>query len=380
MVRKRNVSSHDEIVFGAIELSKAKWLLAVQMSDLEQPSIYQLTGGDVDALIERLEAVEAQHRKRTGRTLRIVVCYEAGYDGFWLWRVLQARGITCHVIDAASIEINRRRRRPKTDRIDAAKLVRVLRTWYRGEREVCSMVRVPTCEEEDLRRSHRERCRLVSEQTAHVNRIKGLLFAYGIRNLGCRCDRLVLDGLMTGDGRPLPERLKAEITREMVRLKQVQAQIAEVEKERDTVEASSAESEPKRHRLLELRGIGPALASILTREVYYRAFENRRQVASYIGVTPSPYSSGQTERNSGISKAGNRLARYIMIEAAWLWLRHQPQSALSRWYALRTEGHTGRVRRIMLVGLARKLAVALWRYVETGLVPHGAITKAVTAK
>ncbi len=324
--------------------------------------------------------MRAQHRKRTGRKLRIVVCYEAGYDGFWLWRVLQARGITCHVIDAASIEVNRRRRRPKTDRIDAAKLVRVLMTWYRGEREVCSMVRVPTCEEEDLRRSHRERCRLIAEQTAHVNRIKGLLFAYGIRDLGCRCDRLVLDGLVTGDGRPLPERLKAEISREMIRLKLVQAQIGEVEKERDHAPSECAESEEKRYRLLELRGIGPTLASILTREIYYRSFDNRRQVASYIGVTPSPYSSGQTERSPGISKAGNRFARYIMIEAAWLWLRHQPQSALSRWYAQRTDGHTGRVRRIMVVGLARKLAVALWRYVETGLVPLGAIAKPSVAK
>jgi transposase len=344
------------------------------MTDLEQPSLHHIKGGDTAALLARLDTAREQHQKRTGKALRIIICYEAGYDGFWLWRVLEDRGITCRVLDAASIDVNRRRRRPKTDRIDAAKLVRTLITWCRGERDICSIVRVPTRAEEDIRHSHRERRRLVGEQTAHNNRIKGLLFAYGIRNLGCRCDRLQVDGLMTGDGHPLPDRIKAEVKREIVRLKMVQAQIAEVEKERDTAPDVSSPSEIQRHRLLALRGIGPTLAAILAREIYYRNFQNRRQVASYIGLTPSPYSSGDSERCSGISKTGNSFARYIMVEAAWLWLRHQPQSALSRWYAQRTSGQAGRMRRIMLIALARKLAIALWRFVEKSQLPDGAIT------
>jgi transposase len=355
------------------------WLLALQMTDIEQPNLYRLKGGDVDALVDKLELAQEQHQKRTGRKLHVAVCYEAGHDGFWLQRVLDACGVTCHVLDAASIEVNRRRRRPKTDRIDAAKLVRVLLTWYRGERDVCAMVRVPTRDEEDLRRSHRERRRLIGEQTAHINRIKGLLFAYGIRDLGCGCDRLRLDELVTGDNRPMPARLKAELAREIVRLKLVKDQIAAVEKERDFAATPCESSEQKRHKLLGLRGMGPTLPAILVREVYYRGFNNRRQVASDIGLCPSPYSSGESERSSGISKTGNTLARYIMVEAAWLWLRHQPAGELSLWYAKRTNGNTGRMRRIMLCALARKLAVALWRYLETGLVPTGATLKAGAA-
>lgn len=379
MSTKPTDTAPDSFLFGAIELSKATWLVALQTTDLGQPSLHHIKGGDTDALIARLELTCKQHRKRTGRPLDIAVCYEAGYDGFWLCRVLEERGITCHVLDAASIEVNRRRRRPKTDRLDATKLVRVLMAWYRGERHVCSMVRVPSRDEEDLRRSHRERRRLVAEQIAHVNRIKGLLFAYGVRKLGCRCDRLVLDSLVTGDGRPLPTRLKAEVAREIGRFKLVRAQIAEVEAERDLGPTPCADSEAKRLRLLKLRGIGPTVAAILAREIFYRSFDNRRQVASYIGVAPSPYASGESERCPGISKAGNTFARYIMIEVAWLWLKHQPQSGLSRWYAQRTGGHSGRMRRIMLVAMARKLAVALWRYLEVGLVPDAAVCKEAAA-
>lgn len=379
MPNDRMDTSLDNTLFGAIELSKATWLVALQMADLEQPSLYRLKGGVVDSLVDKLELVQEQHHKRTGRKPRIVVCYEAGYDGFWIHRTLEECGITCQIMDAASIEVNRRRRRPKTDRLDAAKLVRVLMTWHRGERDVCAMVRVPTRDEEDLRRSHRERRRLIGEQTAHTNRIKGLLFAYGIRDFGCRCDRLKLDGLVTGDGRPMPTRLKSELLREIGRLKMVREQIAAVEKERDCAPTPCASSEQKRHKLLALRGIGPTLAAIMSREIYYRGFENRRQVASYIGLTPNPYSSGESERSHGISKTGNTFARYIMIETAWLWLKHQPNSALSLWYNQRTHGIAGRLRRIMIVALARKLAVALWRYLEKGLVPTGAIQKVAGA-
>lgn len=365
-------------IFAALELSKSSWLLAIHSSDRSQPSMYHIKGGDVDGLLAQLSRAREQHEARRGQSSTVAICYEAGYDGLWLARLLNERGIRCFVIDAASLEVNRRIRRPKTDRIDAAKLVRTLMAWCRGERDVCSMVHIPTRDEEDLRRSHRERRRLIRERTAHVNRIKGLLFAYGIRDLHVkrRYDKIVLDELQTGDGRPLPPRLRSEIKREIARLMLVQEQIAEVEKERDCAPTTCQQSEARRKRLIDLRGVGPTLAAILTREVFYRAFDNRRQVASYVGLSPSPHDSGQSEICRGISKSGNSHARSVMIEAAWVWLRHQPRSELSRWYERRTHGHTGRIRRIMVVALARKLTVALWRYLERGIVPAGAICSA----
>jgi transposase len=239
------------------------------------------------------------------------------------------------------------------------------------------MVVIPSVEEEDLRRTHRERDRLVRERTAHINRIKGLLFGQGIRRINVKSSYKTLTPaeLVTGDGRPLPERLGREITREIERLAQVQAQIVEVEHERDKAPTPCVATERKRHQLLCLKGVGPALSSTLTREVYYRQFVNRRQVASYIGIAPSAYDSGDGHRSQGISKAGNRLARVAMIEAAWLWVRHQPDSALTQWFHHRTQGQKGRIRRVMIVALARKLAIAFWRYLETGLIPEGAVVK-----
>ena len=229
----------------------------------------------------------------------------------------------------------------------------------------------------DLRRSHRERNRLVRERTAHINRIKGLLFGQGIRgiNVKARYKSLQPAALVTGDGRDLPERLAREITREIERLALVQMQIAAIERERDKAPTPCVATERKRHDLMRLKGLGPALSSTLTREVYYRRFVNRRQIASYIGIAPSPYDSGAGHRSQGISKAGNRLARVAMVEAAWLWVRHQPDSALTRWFHDRTQGQKGRIRCVMIVALARKLAIALWRYLETGLIPEGAVVK-----
>jgi transposase len=316
--------------------------------------------------------------KLTGQTSTVTLCYEAGYDGFWLARFLEQRGLECLVMEPASLQVNRRARRVKTDRIDVENILHTLIAWSRGERHVCSMVVIPSIDEEDLRRSHRERDRLIRERTAHINRIKGLLFGQGIRgiNVKSRYQTLTPAALVTGDGRPLPERLGREITREIERLALVQVQIAEIEHERDKTPTSCEVTERKRHQLLCLKGMGPALSSTLTREVYYRRFANRRQVASYIGITPSAYDSGEGHRSQGISKAGNRLARVAIVEAAWLWLRHQPDSALSQWFHERTQGQKGHIRRVMIVALARKLAIALWRYLETGLIPEGASLKA----
>jgi transposase len=320
----------------------------------------------------KLGAARERVAKVTGQTPTVTLCYEAGYDGFWLARFLEQRGIECLVMEPASLQVNRRARRVKTDRIDVESLLHTVIAWCRRERHVCSMVVIPSVEEEDVRRSHRERDRLVRERTAHINRIKGLLFGQGIQDY----KTLAPAALVTGDGRPLPERLGREITREIARLAQVQVQIAEIERERDLASTSCAATERKRHDLLRLKGIGPTFSAILAREVYYRRFANRRQVASYIGLAPSPYDSGEGRHSQGISKAGNSMARYSLIQAAWLWIRHQPNSALTQWFHHRTEGQGKRVRCIMIVAMARKLAIALWRYVELGLIPEGATLSA----
>ncbi len=365
-------------IYAALELSKNSWLLAIQVPGRDNPSLHPITGGDAEGLVAKLDAARERVAKVTGQTPTVTLCYEAGYDGFWLARFLEQRGIECLVMEPASLQVNRRARRVKTDRIDVERILHTLIAWCRGERHACSMVVLPSVDEEDLRRSHRERDRLIRERTAHINRIKGLLFGQGIRgiNVKSRYKTLKPAALVTGDGRPLPERLGREITREIERLALVQAQLVEIEHERDKAPTSCEATERKRHQLLCLKGMGPALSSTLTREVYYRQFANRRQVASYIGITPSAYDSGDGHRSQGISKAGNRLARVAMVEAAWLWLRHQPDSALTQWFHDRTQGQKGRIRRVMIVALARKLAIALWRYLETGLIPEGASLKA----
>ncbi len=368
---------NEQTIHAALELSKNSWLLAIQVPGRDRPSLHPIKGGDAEGLVAKLDAARDRVAKVTGQTPKVTLCYEAGYDGFWLARFLEQRGIECLVMEPASLRVTRRARRVKTDRIDVESILHTLIAWCRGERHVCSMVVIPSVAEEDLRRSHRERDRLVRERTAHINRIKGLLFGQGIRgiNVKARYKTLVPAKLVTGDGRPLPERLGREITREIERLAQLQAQIVEIEHERDTAPTPCVATERKRHQLLRLKGLGPALSSTLTREVYYRRFANRRQVASYIGIAPSAYDSGDGHRSQGISKAGNRLARVAMVEAAWLWLRHQPDSALSLWFHERTQGQKGRIRRVMIVALARKLAIALWRYLETGLIPEGAVVK-----
>ena len=377
MTRFPAATSDEHTLYAALELSKNSWLLAIQSPGRDNPSLHPIRGGDADGLVAKLDAARKRLAKVSGRVPKVILCYEAGYDGFWLARFLEPHGIDCRVMDPASLQVDRRARRVKTDRIDVENILHTLIAWCRGERHVCSMVVIPSVDEEDLRRSHRERNRLVRERTAHINRIKGLLFAQGIRgiNVKSRHKTLTPAELVTGDGRALPERLAREIAREIERLALVQAQIVEVERERDLAPTPCEATERKRHQLLRLNGIGATSAPILAREVYYRRFANRRQVASYIGLAPSPYDSGESRRSQGISKAGNSLVRAVMIQTAWMWLKHQPNSALSQWFHRRTEGQSKRMRCVMIVALARKLAVALWRYLELGLIPEGAIVK-----
>jgi len=361
-----------ETVYAAIELSKKTWILGIAHPDRDRPSIHRVSGGNIAELVSRLRVAARNNR-------RILVCYEAGYDGFWLARALAKMGIECRVLDPASIQVNRRARRVKTDRIDVLALLRALIATDRGERHVCAIVRVPSVEEEDARRSHRERQRLVRERTGHINRIKGLLFAQGIRDIKPKLRRTRIDfaALETAEGHPLPDRLRRELEREYARLSLIATQLREVEKERDTADAQDPVVEQKRQLLVALHGVGATSAAILAREVFARSFASRRQLGSYLGLTPSAYDSGSTTRCQGISKAGNSWARRILIEVAWLWQKYQPASPLSHWYIQRTAGQSSRIRRIMLIALARKLAISLWRYVETGLVPEGvAIAKA----
>jgi transposase len=366
--------------FVAIELSKSSWIVGFQTPLSKQTSQYQLKPCDAKPLLELIERVRIRISRELGRPVEVMSCYEAGYDGFWLHRVLEAHGIHNHVLDPASLQVNRRARRPKTDRIDADRLVRALIRHLRGEPEACSVVRVPSPEQEDARRLHRERGRLIAERVAHVNRIKGLCASQGIYDYEpMRKDRLQrLEKLRTGDGRPLAPQLKAEIVREIKRLQCLLEMIATVEAERDAI----LESEKSRHlnadkikMLAKLKAIGPEFSTTIVGEVLYREFANRRQLGSYVGLASSPFRSGSLGRDQGISKAGNPKARAMMIELAWSWLRYQPDSALSRWFRERVGNLKGRPRRIAIVAMARKLLVALWRYLQTGVIPTGANLK-----
>jgi transposase len=362
-------------VYIAFELSKSKWQLGVMMPGAEKMSRYRIDGGDLAALSSLLARFRAK-AEQLGKPVRILSCYEAGLDGHWLHRWLADNGVVNHTIDASSIEVSRRARRAKTDRIDLAQLMRAFLAYLRGEPGVCSMVRVPTPEDEDRKRRTRERERLLNERTAHTNRIKSLLHGQGIRDAMPLKPRFLsdLDQVRTGDGRPLPPHLNDEIRREHERLLLVHKQIKALEAQNIAAHRAPAAGavEAKAVQLTQLRGIGALIAQVLANEVFYRDFKNRRQVGSCVGLTDTPYDSGDSRRQQGISKAGNHRARTKAIELAWLWLKHQPDSELSRWFHQRVGNIKGRIRKIAIVALARKLMVALWRYLETGLVPAGA--------
>jgi transposase len=371
--------ANDITLFASLELSKSKWVVTINSPGSETFSRHVVEGGDGAGLLALLSRSRAKAEQRDGVGIKTVVIQEAGLDGFWIHRLLIAEGIESQVVDAASIAVARRHRRAKTDAIDGETLLRTLMAWARGERRVCSMVGAPSPEEEDRRRLTRERGTLVKERIQHTNRIKGLLSGQGVRDYNpLRRDCFEqLEALRTGDGRQLPPMLKAEIRRELDRIAVVTRQLAAVERARGAlIRAQAKEQTNPAAQLLKLKGMGPEFASLLWLEALFRSFVNRRQVAAYGGLAPSPWQSGGVERDQGISKSGNRRLRKTMIELAWFWLRHQPDSALSRWFQARVGAAKGRVRRIAIVALARKLLVALWRYVTQGVVPEGAVLKA----
>src|SRR3954454_23781562 len=369
----RSNSSDQAAIVVSLELSRAVWLVtALVPGGSQKMSRHQVPGGDLAELLSRFAELQRKAHARTGKLARIVVIQEAGLDGFWIHRVLESEGIESHVVDPASIAVSRRRRRAKTDRIDGEALVRTLLAYKRGEPRVCAMVRAPTPQEEDRRRISRERETLTAERVRHVNRIKGLLFAQGIGDYEPlhRNRRERLEELITGDGRPLPECLKAQISRELDRLELVIEQVKAVEAERDALlaQAQASPSVPApAAMLLALRGIGPEAAATLWSEGLFRTFSNRKQVAAYAGLAPTPWQSGSVHRDQGVSKAGNPRLRTIMIQIAWLWLRHQPQSALTLWFRARIKRTGGRLGKTMIVALARKLLVALWKYATAGV-------------
>jgi transposase len=295
-------------------------------------SKHLIPAGDGSGLLSLLARLRTKAEQVAGVPVEIIVIQEAGLDGFWVHRLLEANRIESHVVDAASIAVPRRRRRAKTDAIDGETLLRTLRAWKRGEPRVCAIVAPPSPEQEDQRRISRERAILLRERVRHVNRIKGLLASQGITDFEPlhKDRRIRLDALRTGDGRPLPPRLKAELLREIDLIELLLRQIAEVETERDSAaEFDTAQKSPIA-LLARLRGIGSQIASVLYFEGLYRHFGNRREVAAYAGLAPTPWRSGTIDREQGISKAGNPRLRHIMVELAWLWVRHQPDSALSR--------------------------------------------------
>ena len=376
-------------IFVSLELSRSKWVVtSLSPGNGEKMSRRNVPACVLGALLALFADLRRKAKERSGEDYPIITIQEAGLDGFWLHRALQQEGIESHVVDAASIATPRRRRRVKTDKIDGEGLLRVLLAYKRGEPRVCAMVVAPSPEEEDRRRLSRERQTLLNERVVHTNRIKGLLFAQGITAYApLRRDRRKrLEGLQTGDGRPLPANLKAQIGRELDRLELLLDQIkavetalaamltAECKQDRDA-EGSQAELAAKPPHavasLLAVKGISTHSAAILWTEGLSREFVNRRQVAAYAGLAATPWQSGTIDHEQGLSKAGNPRLRTLMVQIAWLWLRHQPQSALTKWFKARGE----RGRKVSIVALARKLFVAFWKYVKHGVVIEGAMMK-----
>jgi transposase len=363
-------------VFVSLELSPKKWLVTSLSPGSEKLSKRWIDGGDGAGLLALLRELQAKARARSGGPVKVVSIHEAGLDGFWLHRLLEANGIESHVADAGSIAAPRRKRRAKSDGIDGETLIRVLLAWLRREPRVCSIVQPPSIAEEDRRRLSREREALVRERTCETNRMRGLLMSQGVRDFNPlrRGARERLAALITGDGRPLPPCLLAELGRILDRIALLAAQIAEVEVATGRALAGAGGRDPAA-LLPQLRCLGQDTVAVLAFEGFWRRFANRRQIAAYSGLAATPWRSGQLVHEQGTGGAGNPRLRKAMVQLAWLWLRHQPDSALSRWYRQRVGKEKGRVRRIALIALARKLLVALWRYVTQGIIPEGAVLK-----
>ena len=378
--RPATAFDHDSTLVVAMELSGKSWQLGAVVPGVSRRPKRGLKVGDTDELLRVLERWKAEAAK-AGRTIaRVVVAYEAGRDGFWIARHLIERGIEVQVMQPASIPVERKGRRAKTDRIDLDMLLRTLLAWLRGEPRVCAMVRVPSEEEEDLRRPGRERHKLTRERVSIENQIQSLLWLHGIYGFRPRLKKAKekLEALRMRSGASLPRETMAQLRRLMDQQRLLSEQLAEIDAAREAELAAAAKApDPERGQrmirlLVAICGMGLETATQLVREVLCRPFRDRRAVAAFVGLTGTPFQSGGMEREQGVSKNGDKRVRGLMMQLAWRWLKFQSDSALSRWYVARVGDAKGRIRKIMAVALARKLLVALWRYVQTGVIPEGA--------
>jgi transposase len=358
----------------AVEMSAASWLVAGMIPGIDRLPVKKLEP-DPDGLLRLVERWRAEAAK-AGRTIaRIALAYEAGRDGFWLARWLRTRGVEAHVIHSTSVAVSREHRRAKTDRLDTGMLMRVFLGWLRGERGHCGMVAIPTLADEDAKRPSRERESLVAERTRISNRLKSALARLGIRGFKPMLRKAPqrLAALRTLEGVPIPPNTLAEMQRDMARLAVVREQIDEIERARLQALQQAAKSGP--HAMVRLLarivGVGIETADMLVHEVLTRNLRDRRAVARYAGLTSTPDESGFKRREKGLAKSGNSRVRRGLIQLAWRLLRFQKNSALTRWYRARTEGPKGARKTTMIVALARKLLIALWRMARTGVVPVG---------
>jgi len=360
------------VLYVSFELSWGTWKLAFTTGSGRSPRIRTIAARSTAGLV--FEISTAKRRFALPDDAKILSCYEAGRDGFWLHRFLANAGVANVVVDSASIEVNRHKRRAKSDRLDALELLSMLIRWHNGEQTVWRTVRVPTVDDEDRRHLHRELIDLKAQRTEHSNRIQGLLAGLG---LSLVVDKKLPDRLAQlrqWDGAPVPPALQQRLRREHERWQLVGRQIDELVAQRKQQIRADDNPEVKQVRqLLRLKGVGENGAWLLVREVFgWRQIRNRRELASLAGLTPTPYGSGESQREQGISKAGNRRVRWMMIELAWGWLRYQPTSELSQWFRRRFGPGNTRMRKVGIVALARKLLVAFWKYLENDELPAGA--------
>ena len=367
----------DSTLIAVVEMGRSGWLVGALLPGVARRPLKKLPV-DRDKLLHHLDRSRDEAARRSGRPVdRVCVAYEAGRDGFWLARWLRGRGVEAHVIHATSVPVKRDHRRAKTDRLDCSLLMRAFIGWLRGEAEHCRMVAVPSLEEEDARRAHREREKLVGERTRIVNRLRASLVRLGIQDFNPKLRRAPerLEALRTPEGEPIPPNALAELRRDMARLRFVSDQIAEIEAAR--AERLAAAPDSRHHRtvrlLAQVRGLGVETADMLAGELFSRDIPDRRALARYGGLTGSPEESGTRRREKGLARAGNARVRTGMIRFAWRFLMFQPNSALAHWFRDRTAGGRRDLRKKMIVALARKLLIALWRLVTGGEVPEGAV-------
>ena len=378
--RSLTALEQDSTIIAVIEMSQSKWLVAGLVPGIERHPLKKL-----DAQEEGLLKLLHRWRNEAGQAgceiRRIVVAYEAGRDGFWLARWLRARDVEAYVIHPTSIAVSREHRRAKTDRLDTELLMRAFVGWLRGEKRHCSMVAIPTIEQEDARRPSRERQNLVTERTRIVNQIKAVFARFGIRTFRTTLRKAEekLKGLRTAEGTLLPENTRAELCRHLARLRVVREQIRAVEQDRLRKLAAPTGAERSSHAMVRLiarvLGVGIETADILVNEVLSRRWRDRKAIARYAGLTGSPDESGRRRRERGLARAGNARVRCGMIQFAWRFVRFQKNSALAQWFAARTADRRASTRKTMIVALARKLLIALWSLVTRGEVPQGVILR-----